>query len=285
VPTLALTASNAPNVAGDAITAGVQTADKNPFLGLGAQLPTGNAPGTHILSRFIEQQIRQILEAGPATAAGFAPTAVDPNCPNGGSLTEVQTGGSIVKTFNACSPGPGATINGTVAISGVSASGSTVSASVSTNLTFSFTGFADQTFAGSFTFSETVAGTSITITLSGADLVLHQGTNTENLGSFTLTTTVDTSATGTVDTLTFSYSSTEIGGTVLVRTLTPFQIDPGSEKPHAGALQIIGVNGSSIKITVNGDENGAHPQVMIEVDADGNGIFETPLPLDWNALK
>jgi len=286
IPTVALTASNAQNVAGDVTNAGVQTAEKAPSLGLAAQLPGSSAPRIHVLSRFLERQISRILQSGPATAAGIAATAATTtNCLVSGTQTEDQSANSVVKTFNACSDAVGESINGSVAISGISATASGFSASISTNLTFSFTGFADQTFTGNFGFSESVSGTLLTITISGAALVLHTGTNTENLGSFTLTTTIDTSTSGTTDTLTFSYSSTEIGGTVLVRTLTPFQIDPGSEKPHAGVLQIIGVNGSSIKVTVNGDELDPSPQVKIQLDADGDGVFELTLDKSWAELS
>ncbi len=278
--TLALTSSNAQNVAGDATVAGIQAADKGPTIVFGVQLQGGSAlPRSHVLSRFLERQIGQVLQPRPALLAGIVTTT---NCQVSGTRTEDQSAGSIVRTFNACSDFANESVSGSVVISGISGTASSFSASISTNLTFSFTGFADLTFTGNFAFSETgLGGTSSTITISGAQLVLYEGTNTEQLGSFTLTTTTDTSTLGTTDTLTFSYASTEIGGSVLVTTLTPFQTNPGSEFPHAGALQIVGANGSSIKVTINGDEFGATPQLTIQLDADGNGVFELTLNKNW----
>jgi hypothetical protein len=190
---------------------------------------------------------------------------------------------TVVETFNACSDFAGESISGSVAISGITSTPSTFSASISTNLTFFFTGFADQTFTGNFTMSEQGIGSSVvTTTISGSQLLLHQGTDTQQLANFSFTVT--TAVSGDSDTVTFTFSSDEIGGSVAVTTLTPFQTTPGRNFPHAGAIRIVGANGSKIVLTVNGDETGATPQVTIQLDADGNDVFETTLPVDWNNL-
>ena len=208
------------------------------------------------------------------------------NCLVSGSITiDVPDASTVSETFNACSDFAGESVNGAIVMSGIASTPSTFSASVSTSLTFSIVGFPDQTFTGAFAISETGIGTTlVTIAISGAELFLHSGTNTERLASFTLTTTIDTTTSATSDTVTFTYASTEIGGSVTVTTLTPFQTSAGREFPHAGAIQIAGANGSKIKLTVNGDETGATPQVTIQLDADGDGVFEFILNKNWADL-
>lgn len=285
VPTaaIALSSSNAQNVTGDAMVASLQTAG-NTSLFAGLQLQGNPPPKTHVLSRFLEQEIGRVDQV--LRSAILAATATTVNCLVSGSITiDVPSANSVSETFNACSDFAGESVSGAIVISGIASSPSTFSASVSTSLTFSVAGFADQTFTGSFAVSETgIGSTLVTIVISGAELFLHEGTNTERLGSFTLTTTIDTSTSATTDTVTLTYASTEIGGSVSVATLTPFQTSSGRSFPHAGAIQIVGANGSTARVTVNGDESGAAPQLTIQLDADGDGVFESTLNKNWSDL-
>jgi len=279
VPTVSLTASNAQNVAGDVLLASVQTPRRNGlFLPADAQ---GSAPPrTQVLSRFVADEIARLAQLNPSRSA-LAASSV--SCTSGG-ITVVSDATSISETFNACASG-GITINGSITISGFTSTPSSFSASVSVDLTFSAAGFADQRFTGNFTVSESGIGSNlITITISGMDLVLTQGSSIEHLANFTFSTTIDISTSGAVDSVSFAFSSAGIGGTVLVTTLTPFETSPGKQFPHTGAIQIVGVNGSTIRVTVNGDETGPTPQVTIQVDADGNGVFETTLNKNWSDL-
>jgi hypothetical protein len=279
VPTVSLTASNAQNVAGDVLLASVQTPRRNGlFLPADAQ---GSAPPrTQVLSRFVAEEIARLAQLNPSRSA-LAASSV--SCTSG-DITVVSDATSISETFNACASG-GITINGSITISGFTSTPSSFSASVSVDLTFSAAGFTDQRFTGNFTVSESGIGSNlITITISGMDLVLTQGSSIEHLANFTFSTTIDISTSGAVDSVSFAFSSAGIGGTVLVTTLTPFETSPGKQFPHTGAIQIVGVNGSTIRVTVNGDETGPTPQVTIQVDADGNGVFETTLNRNWSDL-
>ena len=78
------------------------------------------------------------------------------------------------------------------------------------------------------------------------------------------------------------FTSDGISGTVAVTTLTPFETTPGRTFPHTGAIQITGLAGSRIRFTVNGDETGPAPQVTIELDANGDGVFELTLDKNWS---
>ena len=279
VATVQLTASNAQNVAGDVLLASVQTPRRNGLF-LPADALGSAPPRTHVLSRFVADEIARLTRLNQSRSA----LAVQTVPCTSGDITVVSDAASISETFNACAEG-GLTINGSITISGFTSTPSSFSASVSVNLTFSATGFADQTFTGNFTISETGIGSNlVTITISGMDLVLHQGTDTQHLANFTFSTTIDISTSGTTDSVSFAFSSADIGGTVTVTTLTPFQTTPGRKFPHTGAIQITGVNGSTIRVTVNGDETGSNPQVTIQLDANGDGVFEVTLNKNWSDL-
>lgn len=283
VPTVPLTASNAQNVGGDVLLASAQTPRKsNLFLPASAQ--AGPLPKALVLTHFLEEQLARMRPQRQAQSA-LVPADVQTVPCQSGNITVVSNAGSVTETFNACSNAPGEAVSGAITIGNFASTSSSFSASLSVNLTFSSTGFLDQNFTGSFGIAETgLGGTVVTITISGSNLTLRQGTNTEDLGNFTLATTIDTSTSGTSESVSFMYSSSEIGGTVAVTTLTPFEITPGKTFPHAGALQITGVNGSAIRITVNGDESGPAPQVTIQLDANDDGLFELTLDKNWSDL-
>lgn len=118
--------------------------------------------------------------------------------------------------------------------------------------------------------------------VSGAEILTHAGTNFERLTNFILTITFASGA--ATDTVTLTYASTEIGGSVTVTTSMPFQTAGGRDFPHTGALEIVGASGGKITVTVLGDETGPSPQVRIELDEDGDGSFEATLTTDWPDL-
>jgi hypothetical protein len=283
VPTVALNAANAQNVGGDVLRASVQTASRNGMF-LPADANAAALPRTYVLSRFLADRIARVPQPRQPLAGMQASVVQTQPCTGGGDITIVSDASFVSETFNACSEN-GVTVNGSLTISAITATQTSFSATTSVDLTFSAAGFADQRFTGTFTVSETgIGGNQLTITISGMDLVLTQGNNVEHLGSFTFSTTIDVSTSGTTDSVSFAYSSTEIGGTVVVTTLTPFQTTPGRLFPHTGAIQIVGVNGSTIRVTVNGDETGATPQVTIQLDANGDGVFELTLNKNWADL-
>ena len=281
-PTVPLTASNAQNVGGSVALASAQLASKNDFfVPLSAQ---GVAPPRQAfaLSRFLLQEIARMSEQRNAQMAR-RPADVQVQPCTSGNITITSGASSVSEVFNACSNAPGESISGAITLSGVSATQTSLSATISMNLTFSATGFADQTFSGTFGVSETGLGSNlVTITVSGSNLVLTNGTTVENLGNFSFSTTIDQTTNGTSSSTSFMFTSDGIGGTVAVTTLTPFETTPGMTFPHAGAIQITGVGGSTIRFTVNGDETGPSPQVTIQLDADGDGVFETTLDRNWS---
>ncbi|MEN8166123.1 MAG: hypothetical protein ABFR65_01435 [Pseudomonadota bacterium] len=78
-------------------------------------------------------------------------------------------------------------------------------------------------------------------------------------------------------------NSTEIGGSVSFVTLETFTgNDFGvTDNPTAGVLLITGIDNSQARVTAQPDGT----NVQIEVDADGDGMFETIIMTTWTELE
>jgi len=281
---LALTAANAQNVAGDATLASLDASKRGISFAL-AQLQGDALPRTHVLSRFLAQQIGALIGHQQAQPAVLRGAAVAMACGISGTKSVDASGTTESVTFSACSDLPGESISGSFTISNIVATSTGLSGSASADLIFSFTGFPDEHLTGNFAFSVATVGSVTTTTLSGPAIQVSQGTDTQQLGSFTLVSSVDSSTGARTDTVTLNFASTGIGGSVNITTLTPFQTAAGKTFPSSGTILISGAMGSAIKLTVLGDESAPTPQVRIEIDADGNGIFETVLNKNWSDLS
>jgi len=75
-----------------------------------------------------------------------------------------------------------------------------------------------------------------------------------------------------------------IGVSVAVITETPLQILTSDQHPHAGVVVATGMNNSKVRVTVLGSDPTAADQVKIEVDADGNGTYESSTLYSWSTL-
>ena len=83
----------------------------------------------------------------------------------------------------------------------------------------------------------------------------------------------------------FTLASTALGGAVTVATPIDFRTQfYGSTYPYEGVLVVTGVSGGKVRLTALDDEWGPPGQVMIEVDANGDGLFEAVLYRDWFEL-
>jgi len=286
VPTafLALSSANAQDVAAGATLTGLGASSASNLFLAAAGVPQP-LYRTHILTRFIGQQVGRLtqqLQSRPAALIGAA--AVTTPCVVSGSVSLDQGATSATETFNACSDMAGSSVDGTVVIDNMSLDpGVSFSGLAGLNLTFKQTGFADVNIMGSNVgVVETVNVAVDTVTLSGQEIFTTTGTVTERLGNFTLVASLD--ASGETDDVTFNYASTKIGGSVNVSTITPCVTDSARQFPGSGMLSLAGAGGSKIQVTINGDETLATPQVKIDLDADGDGTFETTLQKNWADL-
>jgi hypothetical protein len=286
IPTafLALNPANAQDVAAGATLTGLGASSAGNLFqaALRMQPPLSR---THILTRFIREQIGRLtqhLQSRPAVLIGAA--AVTTPCMVSGSVSVDQGPTSATETFSACSDTAGSSVDGTVTIDNMSLDpGVSFSGLAGLNLTFQDAGFPNVNITGSnVSIVETVNIAVDTVTLSGQEIFTTTGTVSERLGNFTLVASLDASS--ETDDITFNYASTKIGGSVNVSTVTPCVTDSARQFPNTGVLSLSGNAGSRIQVTINGDETLATPQVMIDLDADGNGAFETMLEKNWTDL-
>ena len=291
VPTapLGLTSANMQDVAAGATLAGLGTSSLSTLLDGASALSASSAgpalPRTHVLTRFIKQQIDQLIRPLQTPPGVRVATAVTPPACISGTAAVADNGpNSVTETFSACSPEAGVSLSGTITINNMIADpGVSFSASATINLVLKQTGFADVSFmASNITVLETINVDVGTFTLSGQEMFITTGAVTERLGNFTLMA----SFTGTTETddVTFSYASTKIGGSVNVSTVTPCVTDSAKNFPSSGVLSLTGAGGSKLRVTINGDETLATPQLTIDLDANGDGAVDTTLNKNWSDL-
>jgi hypothetical protein len=293
-PLVALSAANAEDAAGAGMLEGLGASSLSALLdGASAMSASAAAPAlprTHVVTGFIKRQIDQLIRRPQAPGgARVAASVAAPTCSTG-SATVVDNGpDSVTETFNACSPDPGVSLSGTITISNMIVDpGVSFSGSVTINLLLKQAGFADVTFtASNVAVVETINVDVGTFTLSGQsqagqDIVIAAGTATERLSNFTFRASFSSNT--ETDELTFNFASTKIGGSVNISTDTPCVTDASRNFPSTGVLSFAGTGGSRVRVTINGDETLASPQLKIELDADGDGTFESSSDRNWADL-
>jgi len=293
-PLVALSAANAEDAAGAGMLEGLGASSMSALLdGASAMSASAAAPAlprTHVVTGFIKRQIDQLIRQPRAGAGVRAAASVAPPVCSTGSATVVDNGpDSVTETFNACSPDPGVSLSGTITISNMIVDpGVSFSGSVTINVLLKQTGFADVTFtASNVAVVETINVDVGMFTLSGQsqagqDIVIAAGTATERLSNFTFKASFSNNT--ETDEVTFNFASTKIGGSVNVSTGTPCVTDATRNFPSTGVLSFAGTGGSKVRVTINGDETLATPQLKIELDADGDGNFESSSDRNWADL-
>jgi hypothetical protein len=91
-------------------------------------------------------------------------------------------------------------------------------------------------------------------------------------------TTHDYSLGRSTSTLTGVMESATAGGSFAVSTLTPVELYDADRYPRAGAVQMRGSTGV-MNLQILSTE-----QVQVELDANGDGIFESSTPQTWEWL-
>ena len=120
------------------------------------------------------------------------------------------------------------------------------------------------------------------LTLSGNSFSATAGTQYETLTSYRYELSRDADG-GYSIALNGTYGSDAIGGSVAFDTVTPFTGDTnvGDGNPTAGVLHIAAIsNSSQERLTAQPDGS----TVLIEVDANGDGIYEEVITTSWAAL-
>jgi hypothetical protein len=274
-PSVALTSSNAEGVTKAAFEQflGDSTLDAAP-----TPLAAATTTRTDTIPTLVELAKKAASVLGQTSSTFSTAAATTDLCTVSGSTTTnyAADGTSATITYSACEEDPGVIINGSMSVSNISASGNVVSFTTSFNLTFSFvSGQPDVVLSGGYSaaldFSTTFATTITGNYFSGTD-----GTDTFELFNFTFVATTDSASAD------YTLSGTSINGVVTVKTLTTFTYT--GTYPYVGKMEITGANNSRILVTVLGDETAVGDQVQIDVDANGDGVFETTILTTWAAL-
>jgi len=282
-----VTAANATQVSATALKPAVGGG----ALGTAGGLETTAAPQARAVTRALFAVARDSKTQLSASQSVVGAVAQTVQCTFGGSVTRdiSADGTSGTFTYNACSFVSGETISGSVSVTGVSAAsdGSHFSGNYSVDLTFTETGFSPVRIVGSFSLDETCSNFSTgdcTDNFTGTSLGAQQGPETWFITNFTITEAFVSSTQITTTTANYTVSSTALNGSVMVVTNTPLQILASARHPHTGVVVATGSNNSKARVTVLGSDPTAPDQVKIEVDANGDDIYESITFYSWSTL-
>jgi hypothetical protein len=265
------------------LVTGAQVASDRVLLSFGlAQLPKFN----------------QWFAAAPRLVTG-ATTTQTILCSGGGSMSvsatdvngnqQVDAGDSVSMNLANCFEG-GLSMNGSMAASFTAITGNLDSNVYSAAMTMSFTNLSAGTSAGSATgngsisialSSTAVNNSTVTLTVASFATSGNYGgvSSTRSLQDLTISDTRTPSGLGFL-------SSTSIAGTLTssalesrpftLSTVAPLLRASSENYPSSGQLKAVGMNGSQVRFTAQSQTN-----VMIEVDADGNGVYEASVTKQW----
>lgn len=265
------------------LVTGVQVASDRVLLSFGlAQLPKFN----------------QWFAAAPRLVTGATTTQTN-SCSGGGSMSvsvtdvngnqQVDAGDSVSMNLANCNEG-GLSMNGSMAASFTALTGSLDSNVYSATMTMSFTNLTAGTSAGSATGNGSInlALSSTAVNNSRVDLTVASFATSDNYGGVSSTRSLQDfmiSDTRTPSGLGF-LSSTSIAGTLTssalesrpftLSTVAPLLRYSSESYPSSGQLKAVGMNGSQVRFTAQSLTN-----VLIELDADGNGIYEASVIKAW----
>jgi len=282
-----VTATNATQVSATALKPAVGGGGA---LGTAAGLETTAAPQARPVTRTLLAVARDAKTQLSASHSVVGAAAQTTPCAVSGSITaDVSADGtSATITFNACSDVAGETINGSESATGLSIAqdGSHFSGNFTLDLTFTATGFAPLRVVGSFSINETCNTMThdCTSSFTGTSLGSQQGNQTWFITNFTITDALVSSTQITTTTANYTVSSTALNGSVAVITSTPLQMVAGAQHPFTGVVVATGSNNSKARVTVLGSNPTAPGQVQIEVDANGDGTYESSTLYSWSAL-
>ncbi len=299
VPSAAtITASNYEGVARQTLVATTYLGDATGLV-TGAQV----APGAQTLFAYARSQIGRLpgLFASRTPLVTGVTSTETFNCTGGGSISvqttdnngnnSVDVGDSATVTARSCVE-EGATISGAITLSFSAVSGNlntdTYSATVAVSLQElrASTQAGNATGSGQFTLAISSTSTSTNLDLSVPNLSVTGSfggiQDTVTMADYRMTSTaglsggrqrVSTTVSGVVG------STVLAGGTVNLATVSPLVQFEGDLHPSGGQITATGAAGSRVRLTAQSPVT-----VLLELDADGNGAYETSLTKTWSSL-
>jgi hypothetical protein len=239
-------------------------------------------PRVHAASAGAHPESTNTVTLSCGTGGTISTTFAD----NDNNLT-LSSGDVFTLVFSQCQDSPTESLNGTIVITATSVtSSSQFSASASLQSVQAVDGALSSTVNGTVTVAEldstSESDTTINVGASGLSVITVSPTYSDAItfasGMQILSKDQFTLA-QTVTTLDGSYSATSIGGTVTVATTQPVVTRYTDDFPYAGTIHITGANNSALLITVLDNT-----QVQLQVDANGDGTYESSSAVGWETL-
>lgn len=226
-------------------------------------------------------------ETEPCGLSGSVTTTIDDRDNN-----DLSAGDVVTITFNQCRDTADDLTNGTVVFTITS-----VTSATATRVEFSGT-MAFQSLAvtlrqdstqinGTLSIGALITSTAlqISMTVAAAGLAIqatapcYSDTIVYEPGMRIVATETETAPIAATVTINGSFSATSIGGRVTVSTLQPIRQLATDPFPSSGQVLVTGANNSRLRITVI-----SNTQVRLELDADGDGTFESNNVVTWSSI-
>ncbi len=249
------------------------------------------------LVKFASWQLSQLPQMPPpvnligaATLSGSLP------CSGGGNISysyndadnngRLSIGETLTATFNSCvDPALSGSITGglTLAISALSGTPGVGAWSTAMTMTFSNLTVDGETLAGDTAISlSTSDSVSVNATLTGSSLSYTKTTGTsETISGYNFSVAYNNSSNAYTVSGTGTTGNSSLGGTVTFNTTSAFagNFNNNPDNPISGVLVATGANNSKVRLTALSNLN-----VQIEVDANGDGTYESSSTTTWAAL-
>jgi hypothetical protein len=298
---LALTASNY-------VAAGQEVLSTSSVVQVSASLVTGvETANSAALLQFAQSKLDKLpawFRDTPATVTGAVYTGVEA-CSGGGSmaytledqgqLNVFDRGDSVTVRATNCRES-GSVVNGTLVMTANSVTGTYGVPPYAATVLVSYSNLASVASAGSMTFNGATAMSLNVPSITSVYTVTMQTNPSLNLTGNWGSTPYSSTLSNLNSSLTQNfvnggsyYEAMEGSGTVVSSSLgtqslafvvaQPFTRWLSDSYPHSGQMVLTGANGSKVRITAQ-----SNTQVLIELDADGNGIYETATNRAWSSL-
>jgi hypothetical protein len=227
----------------------------------------------------ITSTARTVTSDPVSCAEGSTNTSADDN-----NTPATISDDTIIITFNNCTEA-GIKMNGKVTTKLISVTGDpNTDTTWSMNFKMEFNNFSwsdaidSGTINGEMSLDLTTQDNILLVTATGSTLTVSGKSDSMELTNYTMDFTENT------NTLEYSYKvdgkimSTLLGGVVNIKTTTPF-LGLGIADPHSGVMVITGANNSHVTGTAIDSSS-----VKLDIDADGDGIYEETKTVTWDAL-
>ncbi len=287
--------------AGNYVTVAQESLSSTNYVADAGTLATGaDISNSDVLVSFGQAQaaiISSRFGRAPALATGVVTTNIE-QCSGGGTLTVSENdlngngrpdaGDSASLTATNCTY-QGSTLNGGLSLMVNSFSGNVDVPPYAIGITMTFNNLSARSAAATSTGNGTIAlavnvssTTNQTSTLNAprfATTATYGGT-TYNRTLENYTVSVALTATTSTTAASGSISSSAFGSKlVTIATPMPFVRQLTQSRPASGQAVVTGENGSALRVTALNST-----QVRIDLDADGNGTYETSVTKLWSEL-